>query len=143
MGNAAYRSLQRDEAFYYFERCLHLDSNYAPAIMGKAQMLADKKQYEQAIKAFTRVLAINVAFHSAYKSRGIAEFRNGNFAAAVDDFTSYLLFDDKDGGSYYFRGLSELALKNKSEACTDLHYAVQVKYEPAKKILDKSCEGLY
>jgi tetratricopeptide (TPR) repeat protein len=139
MGSAAFRSAQKDEAYKYFQKSLQIDNAYAPAIMGLGQTLSERKEYAPAIAEFGRVLALNKGFHSAYKSRGIAEYMSGSFAAAIDDFTTYLLFEDRDGASYYYRGMSEIADQNVTDGCPDLKTALHYKYTTAQKAYDNNC----
>ena len=137
----AFRSGQKKLHIIIFKRSLVIDSNYAPAVMGLGQTLSEKID-NQAITQFGKVLNINKGFHSAYKSRGIAEYMSEDYAAAIDDFTTYLLFEDNDGPSYYYRGLSEIGNKNIMDGCSDLTVAMRYKYYAAQKMIDKYCAGI-
>ncbi|MDB5281798.1 MAG: repeat protein [Bacteroidota bacterium] len=139
MGVAALILKQKTEALRYFEKSLKIDSNYIPSIMARATFLTDDGRYIEAIAAYNHVLTLNVGFHLAYKSRGLARFNAKEYSAAVDDLSRYLLFKEDDPSIYYFRGIARENIDQQSAGCLDLTTASQLGYSLAQKAIEKYC----
>ena len=74
-----------------------------------------------------------------YSSRGICKFKLKNYKEAIKDFTVDINSHSNDRESYYYRGLSKIALKDISGGCKDLKKAKELGYEEANKEIKKHC----
>ena len=140
MGNIQLKLRQRSEAFVNFNKSLLRDSNYVPAIMGRASVYVDRKQYKTAVAEYAKALQIDRGYHTAYRAKAMAEYLLKSYDAAIDDFTRFLIFDETDASVYYYRGLSKISLNQLMEACTDLSVSGKLGYSAALKALDANCK---
>ena len=139
LGDAYLKLGLKNEAYLHYEKALSKDSAYLPAIMGRALVLTQRKEYAQAIADYNRVLNINITYHRVYKMRGIAEYLKSDYKQAINDFTRYLIFEENDGVAYYYRGIAKISLGQKEEGCEDLKSAEKLKYPKAGSTIDKNC----
>lgn len=140
IGGIQIRLKQKAEAILSFNKSLMLDSNYIPAIMGRAQVSMDKKKYKAAIKDYTRVLEIDWGYHTAYRSRAMAQYWLKNYDAAIDDFTRYIIFDETDGSVYFYRGMAKAGIDEAGDACADFSISAKLGYAGAEKEMEASCK---
>ncbi len=79
---------------------------------------------EDSIKAFSDSLEHGVhPFHS-HLNRGIAYFKIGRFARAIEDFDVIINEDDVHARALFYRGLANLNLERNEEAILDLDRSI-------------------
>ena len=66
----------------------------------------------------------------AYLDRGVTHFKNGDYAAAISDYTEAIRLKPEDGRAYFNRNISHDQLGNRAEAEADYHRAKELGYEP-------------
>ena len=140
IGGVQLKLKQKAEAILSFNKSLILDSNYIPAIMGRAQVNMDRKKYKAAIKDYTRVLEIDWGYHTAYRSRALAQYWLKNYDAAIDDFTRYIIFDETDGSVYFYRGMAKQGIDETGDACADFSISAKLGYGGAEKEMEAGCK---
>ena len=74
------------------------------------------KQYRQAIRGFTMVIAINSRFGKAYRYRGHANLSMGQSRLAVQDYQRALRINPRDAVAYYNMGIAYKRLGNRAAA---------------------------
>ena len=80
-------------------------------------------QYEQAIAAFTQVIALAPDGDGAYINRGNSYANLGQHEQAIADFTQAIALDPQDASAYYNRGISYAALGQHEQAIADFTQA--------------------
>lgn len=141
MANALQGMKLADLASISFDKALKLDSNYIPALMGKAAIYNDAGKQDNAIALYNKVISQNITYHTAYKARGVALYYKKDYKPAVEDFTRYLIFKPSDAAAYYYRGLSLLADHSNADGCSDLNTAEQLGSTSATKVIAARCGG--
>ena len=87
-----------------------IDLKQAEAYNLQGETSISRKQYDNAIKDFTRAININPKFVDALINRGGAYAQLGRFNDALGDFNDALKYEKKDAGLYNKRG--EIFLQN-------------------------------
>jgi len=139
MGNILLTLGKKETAEANFNRSLSLDSNYVKAIMGRATIFTDRKQYKTAVDEYVKVLNIDRGYHVAYRAKAMAEYQLKRYDAAIDDYTRFLIFDESDASVYYFRGLSKIGLNQQMDGCADFAFSAKLGYKPALKAMEIHC----
>lgn len=98
------------------------------------------KNYEDAIKNFTALIAINPAFSNAYLGRAYSFQQMGEHQKAVDDIKTFIKLNDSEGNAYYLKAVSEIALKHPKTACEDLRKALDMGAKGAAELMSKNCK---
>lgn len=140
MGELYMKIKRRGDALNAFTRAIDLNPSDISSLMQRAAIESDFKQYDLAIRDYNLVLKTNRSYHYAYKSRGQVYVLNRNYAAAIDDFTRFLIFETTDPSAYYYRGLAKIANNELLDGCLDLSTASEMGYTAATKAIKKSCE---
>lgn len=97
------------------------------------------KNYENAIKSFNALIAINPAFANAYLGRAYSFQQMEEHQKAVEDIKIFLKLNDREGTAYYLKAVSEIALKHPKTACEDLQKAMDLGAEGAAELISKNC----
>jgi hypothetical protein len=71
--------------------------------------------------------------------RGISYYSIDSFALAISDFTNTIDTKIYLSESYFYRGLSRLALGDSSNGCEDLHQAKNANYTLASDSINQKC----
>jgi len=83
---------------FYAEKSINVDPNYFMGYFVRALILADsnRKEYDKAIKDYTKAIELNLDFADAYYNRGLAWQNKNENKKAIDDFEKAILQYDKD-----------------------------------------------
>lgn len=90
-----------------------------------------------ATENYTKCIDSYPQYVKAYNNRAVSNYKLNNFAAAIADVDSYLRFDTKWAGAYFIRGLSKVALKDRS-GVVDLKIAAGMGHKLAQEALAKA-----
>ena len=94
-----------------------------------ANEMAKRGEYEEAIKAYGRVIALDPRFADAYYDRGVAKVRLKEFQEAIKDFDKAIELKPDDIFCYLNRGVARDQLKEFQEAIKDFDEAIDLKPE--------------
>jgi tetratricopeptide (TPR) repeat protein len=113
------------EAIQDLTEAIQLESNFAAAYSDRCLAYLQLQDYHSAI-ACTK--AINFALHNAeaYLNRGLAEYRQGNYLAAMADNKKAIALKPHDFRAYYNRGITTAMLGNQVEAIADYNKALSI-----------------
>src|SRR5262249_18481443 len=71
--------------------------------------------HDAAIGSYNVCLALNEEFHGGHFNRGLAHYRRGRLAEAIDDFTRAIELRSESADAYLNRGLTRQAMKQFKE----------------------------
>ena len=60
---------------------------------------------------------------------------------AIEDYSSLIKFNKKDGKAYFNRGKAYIKLKNKKQGCADLTRSSELGFVEANAELTKNCKS--
>ncbi|NUM33343.1 MAG: protein kinase [Candidatus Brocadiae bacterium] len=95
------------------------------AFLYKGIVLFHQKEYDDAIRAFTKTLEIDPNSYDAYAKRSIAYFKNSQYQKALEDINKSLSLQ-KEASSYYHRGLIYKEIDKMDEAFQDCNVALEM-----------------
>lgn len=72
------------------------------------------KDYEKAIEAFTKAIALKPDYAYAYTNRGLVYYSKGQYDRAIEDYNKAIVLDPNDAEAYNNRGVT-YAVKNDME----------------------------
>lgn len=106
-----------------------------------AAIYSQANEYQMAIKAMNKCIAMEKYNHEFYKTRGDLYLSTQLYDFAIKDFTMCLDFTPHDGELYFKRGLARLALNQNNEACSDFNKAYYYQYMEAYDYLSVHCRN--
>ena len=77
------------KALSFYDRLLSIDKNNADAYFNKGLVLANQKNYDDAIKCFERVIQLSPDYPYAYYSLGMSYEQKGDFEKALEYYYLY------------------------------------------------------
>ena len=83
-----------------------LNTNRVDAWFYTGRILGTQRKGEEAIAAFSRVIAIDAKASTAYQMRGVEHFKLGNVEKSVADFDRYLELEPQQKPYHWQRGIS-------------------------------------
>jgi len=86
----------------------------------------DKKQWNEAIKCFSKAIILNPRDHLSYFWRAYAYDENGQYQMAVKDFSNSLLYEPLDATAYSNRGATYRDMGQPQKALQDLRKALEM-----------------
>jgi tetratricopeptide (TPR) repeat protein len=121
-GNAL-DSLERyQEAIECFDKAIEIDAKdvFAYAWNNKGNALYDSQKYEDAIKCYDKALEVNKNLLEAQINKGNALYNLGEYKDSIKCYNKLLEVkeseDDANDDAYFYRGLSNYALEDYTEA---------------------------
>lgn len=106
-----------------------------------AAIYSQANEYQLAIKAMNKCIAMEKYNHEFYKKRGDLYLSTQLYDFAIKDFTMCLDFTPHDGELFFKRGLARLALNQNDEACSDFNKAYYYQYMEAYDYLSVHCRN--
>lgn len=97
-------------------------------------------KYLEALKSFNRALSINEGKAAYFFNRGRAYAATKTYNYAVKDFSMALDLDPADPEIWYYKGLADLELGNRTSACFCFKKAFQFGKFEASEYIPKICE---
>ena len=126
---------QVDRALASYNEAIRLDpANPVPLVDRATALLRHKGQLADAIRDFTRALAISPNNVDALMGRGDAYGRNGDFALALADLNRVIVMAPDNANAHVMRGLLNSRRGDSQSAATD--------YDAALKIDPRNMDGL-
>ncbi len=109
-----------------------LKGKQIPAIwFNRGWLHHDLKQYQQAIRDYSRTLKLDPRHGAALTNRAKAYLDVMRFEPAIADYTRALRINPKDATSFYYRGFANENLGRKAAAIRD--YRAALKLTPSQK----------
>lgn len=99
--------------------------------------LAEKKNYDEAISAFTKGINLNPKYAEAYKHRGNAYMEKEQYDAAIADYTKYIQLDSKSAQIFHNRGRAYQLKKLYDQAINDYSKAIEIDPKAAFRYVDR------
>lgn len=122
-----------DKALADFDTAIRLDNDSTSPLIARANLLIDeKREYDKAIKDYSKVLGISPTNSTAFFNRGLAWWKKKDWAKAVVDFTDSIKHDPKYVRAYSMRGRSRNSLKDWSNAIDDFNKAIALESDKSK-----------
>jgi tetratricopeptide (TPR) repeat protein len=84
------------EAFRLYNLALVFDNDITDAHKKRGVYLSELQNWSASEKDFSDALKINPEIHVIYKLRGITRYYQNNFSGAIDDFTRYINYLNRD-----------------------------------------------
>ncbi len=112
----------------------------------QADALQKLKRYEAAREGYTQAIVLSKKNpetqlqHLYYFNRGNTYLKEGDYAAARQDYDEALRINEFHYGSYANRGFARYKLNDQPGACTDWHKALESGYDMARQYLTKYCQ---
>lgn len=93
---------------------------------------AEKGNYEEAIRYFTKAIDLNPMDAESYYSRGTAYSHKGQYDQAILDYTKALEINPMDVNGYYNRGIASCKKGQYDQAILDFSKALEINPRDAK-----------
>jgi tetratricopeptide (TPR) repeat protein len=86
----------------------------------------ENKNYQQALKYFSRYLSKNPQDARAYYQRGISKMQLKDYSGSIQDYNKSIELNSKDEYPYLFRAFIKLDLENYKDALQDCNKAIEI-----------------
>ncbi|MFN3404069.1 MAG: tetratricopeptide repeat protein [Cytophagaceae bacterium] len=93
-----------------------------------------------AAENFQKFISVNKNSFEAYAERGIALYHAGDFKAALNDLNVAEEMRPKEGRVLFFKGMTNLELKDTTAACMDLAGARNNDYQMPEGLIEQVCK---
>lgn len=126
-GSAYVRLKDLDKAFADMTAALAQDKKRAEARTTRAEIYTQKKQYREAIVDLDYLLNNEGKFDRYYFLKGEALLLSGDYAGAINEYSSAIKVAYSDDSTYYFgRALANIAADQPALALPDLDRALSI-----------------
>ncbi|UZJ37715.1 tetratricopeptide repeat protein [Prosthecochloris sp. SCSIO W1103] len=115
------------DAVKYYTKAIKRKPSYAQAYLMRAAAHHSMKEYERAMKDYTRVIESGDNYFKAvgHFNRGVVQYDIGKYSAAITDFTWALSYDHKMAAAYLHRGIAKGRAGDKKGQVQDFVYAAR------------------
>jgi tetratricopeptide (TPR) repeat protein len=121
------------------ESAIKVDPKKCPYfIVGEAK--AGLKDYAGAIRAYSSEIAAHPNDDICYRRRADAEQKKMNYIAALQDYDSAIRLNPACGYTYQLKGLLELKMNRKNDACADFKNALDLGVKNAGTAIKACCK---
>lgn len=100
----------------------------------------EQKDYKGAIEKFNMAIRLSPTDADALVLRGQSKYMLMQYKDAMDDFSKAIDLQSEYAEAYDLRGLCKAELGDKDGACDDWRLSFEKGYDPAFKLLEKSCD---
>jgi len=90
LGIIATEAGEFDEAMAYFEKAIHIDPHYAPALYNMGNALVAQNEFSEAATAYRKALEADPEFLMAYENLGKSYIKTGQYEEALKTFDKAL-----------------------------------------------------
>ena len=94
--------------------------------LGRGRTLAERREYDQAIAAFTEAIQIDPRSAEAYLGRGECYWRNKDYDNTILDCTQAIRIDSESAAAYSRRGTAYSGKKDQVQAMLDFNEAIRL-----------------
>ena len=123
----------RDNAVQQFQKAISLNEDLVSSLFHLGLMQQKSRNFQEALKAFSKVLSKTPNDKVVYIARGVAHQDMGNHAQAIKDFNQSLEIDPELSDGYFRRGFSKLYSKLFQDAIVDFQWALSLEKKGNKK----------
>lgn len=113
-------------------------NNLATLYNNKANNFVRLKKYNDAKPLIEKALSLNQNIDYIWDTKGELEYHLGNYSESIKAMTNALKLNES-GNPYYYRGLANIKLGNKADACKDFSKAVELGETKAIYEIRKNC----
>jgi tetratricopeptide (TPR) repeat protein len=106
-----------------YNKCLNIDSKYAPALYRKAGLYRAAKNYEESLKTLNETIALDPTFAPAYREKAEMSKELGRFEAAISAYEKYLELNNSCRVQQRYASFFYLT-KNYDRAITEINAAI-------------------
>jgi tetratricopeptide (TPR) repeat protein len=103
-----------------------IDPSYVPALMSRAAVYAEYRDYEKSITDYTTAIGLNGSFAPAYNNRGIVYAAMNNYDLALADFNQVISLDSANVTAYNNRAVVYAIQGEYADAIADLQQALSI-----------------
>ena len=128
-----------------YDRIIELEKTAKPTVYkmstvynNKAYCLVGLKQYEEALLYVTKALELDKTEAYIWDTRGELYYHIGEYEKSIKDMNEAIKIKE-NANSYYYRGLANLKLDNKSKACSDFSKAGELGESKAYNEISENC----
>lgn len=100
---------KHDNAVKYYTKAINGNPSFVQAYLMRAAAYHSLKEYERAMKDYTRVIELGEKYFKAvgHFNRGVVQYDAGQYNAAITDFTWAVSYDHKMAIAYVHRGIAK------------------------------------
>ncbi|GEM_PF-2495591 len=113
----------------------------APTLFLSGEIYAEAGEWQLAIKAFNKCIAMEPYNPVYFIARGDAYLKTEVFNFAEKDFSFVLDFEPNSGELYFKRAIARLGMKNREDACSDFNKAYNLNYVAADEYIKNYCRN--
>ncbi len=101
-------------------------SDRAIAFLNKGIALYDLKQYDEAINAYNKAIAIDPEYANNFYNKGLALYKSGRYDEAITTLNKAIAINSNEFDNFYSKGLALYQLGRYDEAITTLNKAIAI-----------------
>ncbi|MBM3447698.1 MAG: tetratricopeptide repeat protein [Bacteroidetes bacterium] len=106
-----------------YNKCLNIDSKYAPALYRKARLYKAAKNYEESLKTLNEAIALDPTFAPAYREKAEMSKELSRFEEAISAYEKYLELNNSCRVQQRYASFFYLT-KNYDRAITEINAAI-------------------
>lgn len=115
--------------------------NEAKKCVNRGVAFVQKKQFDEAVREFTKAINLEPNYRLAYYNRGWVFYTKSEYERAIKDFNAALTLNPNDSNSYYNRGLCYYSIREIDQAKQDFQMACDLgDKDGCKKVKGKGME---
>lgn len=126
-------------AIEYFSKAIEVNPNDAVAYFDRANEKLIVSNLNGAIEDFTKAAEIDTNNINTIFILAETKIKVKDFAGAANDLQQIINLDSLNAKAYYMKGVSELSMNNKTQACLNLNKAGDLGYFDAYELIKKNC----
>ncbi len=122
-----------------FDKAIELNKSLDPYLR-KAEVLEDEREFSKAEQNYEEAIRHYPKEAILYCHRGIFFGNRKKYDQAIEDFNKAISLDNKNGEYYADRAQIYMKMKKKTESCSDIAMAKQLRFKVDKKLEEKACK---
>lgn len=113
-----------NSAAYFYKNAIDKSSFYPEASLNYSSLLKSEGEYTKAMIQINKAMDESPDAIENYYVRGGLYFIYGEFDNAIDDFDTYISYNNEDNEALFYRGLSKVMSEELSDGCQDLKESI-------------------
>lgn len=122
----AYYSVNLVEKIKFYSAAINFNCNYIDAYFNRGSAYKDLKDYDLAIRDFTKVIELNSNDEDAYNNRAVTYYAKEEYSKAIQDYNKLLKLNTLNANAYFNRGLTYRKLNMSEKALDDFSTAIEL-----------------
>jgi len=122
-GLASLKQSNDEEAIYYFNQALDVDSCFADALNNIGTVHFNGRRFEDALRSYNKAIACNPQFIDGYFNRFNTRFLMHDYIGALEDIGKAISIKPDTAPAYFSRGLAYTELRRYEEAIASFEEA--------------------